>query len=132
MKIIFASTVIGSLVLFGALPAVAAQPTSSDTPIQLAVGSDSADRDAYSQKARDAMQDWRQKLQDFGERAKAKGQEDGNAAGKDLNAAWIKADVGEHKLETATADGWESAKVSFEKASGDLKELWDKIGSNDK
>jgi len=132
MKVIFASTVIGSLVLFGALPAVAVQPISSDTPIQLAVGGDAADRDAYSQKARDAMQDWRQKLHDFGERAKAKGQEDRNAAGKELNAAWIKADVGERKLETASVEGWESAKTSFEKASHDLKELWDKIGFNDK
>jgi hypothetical protein len=48
--------------LFGALPAAAAEPISSNTPIQLAVGGDSvADRNTYSQKARDAMQDWRQK-----------------------------------------------------------------------
>jgi hypothetical protein len=133
MKTIFASIVIGSLMLFGALPAAAAQPISSNTPIQLAVGGDSeADRDTYSQKARDAMQDWRQKLHQFGERAKAKGQEEGNAAGKELNAAWTKADAEERTLEAAGAEGWESAKISFEKASHDLKELWDKIGSNDK
>jgi hypothetical protein len=78
------------------------------------------------------MQDWRQKLHDFGERAKAKGQEEGNAAGNELNAAWTKADAEEHTLEAASAEGWQSAKISFEKASHDLKELWDKIGSNDK
>jgi hypothetical protein len=128
MKVMFASTVIGSLMLFGALPAVAVQRISSDIPIQLAVAGDSADRDAYSQKARDAVQDWRLELRDFGERAKAKGQEEENAAMKELNAAWIKVDVGEHKLETASAEGWQSAKTSFEKASDDLKGLWDKIG----
>jgi hypothetical protein len=133
MKTIFASIVIGSLMLFVALPAAAIQPISSNTPIQLAVGGDSTtDRATYSQKARDAMQDWRQKLHDFGERAKAKGQEEGNAAGNELNAAWTKADAEEHTLEAASAEGWESAKISFEKASHDLKELWDKIGSNDK
>jgi hypothetical protein len=74
------------------------------------------------------MQDWRQKLHDFGERAKAKGQEEGKAAGNELNAAWTKADAEEHTLEAASAEGWASAKISFEKASHDLKELWDKIG----
>jgi len=133
MKTIFASIVIGSLMLFGALPAAAVQPISSNTPIQLAAGGDpTADRDTYSQKARDAMQEWWQKLHDFGEKAKAKGQEEGNAAGNELKAAWNKADTEEHKLETASTEGWESAKTSFEKASHDLKELWDKIGSNDK
>jgi hypothetical protein len=133
MKTIFASIVIGSLMPFGALPAAAVQPISSNTPIQLAVGGDStADRATYSQKARDAMQDWRQKLHNFGEKAKAKGQEEGNAAGNELNAAWTKADAEERTLEAASAEGWESAKISFEKASHDLKELWDKIGSNDK
>jgi hypothetical protein len=133
MKTIFASIVIGSFMLFGALPAAAIQPISSNTPIQMAVGGDSAaDRAMFSQKARDAMQDWRQKLQDFGDRAKVKGQEEGNAAGNELNAAWTKADAEEHTLEGASAEGWESAKISFETASHDLKELWDKIGSNGK
>jgi len=43
-----------------------------------------------------------------------------------------KADAEEHTLEAASAEGWESAKISFEKASLDLKKLWDKIGSNAK
>jgi hypothetical protein len=133
MKIIFASIVVGPLMTFGALPAAAIQPISSDTPIQLAVGSNSTpDRDTYTEKARDAMQEWQQKLHDFSQKAKARGQEETNAAGNELDAAWIKAAAEEHKLETASAEGWESAKISFEKASRDLKEVWDKIGSNDK
>ena len=128
MRILFASIVIGPLLLFGALPAVAGQSISSDTPIQLAAGGDSTvDRDTYTQKARDSMHEWQQKLHDFSEKAKAKGQEKGNAAENELKAAWTKADAEQHKLQSASAEGWESAKISFEKASHDLKEAWDKI-----
>ena len=133
MRIILVSIVIGPLMLFGALPAVAGQSISSDTRIQLAAGGDStADRDTYTQKARDAMHEWQQKLHDFSEKAKAKGQEEGNAAENELKAAWTKAEAEQHKLETASAEGWESAKISFEKASHDLKEVWDKIRPDDK
>ena len=133
MRIILVSIVIGPLMLFGALPAVAGQSISSDTRIQLAAGGDStADRDTYTQKARDAMDEWQQKLHDFSEKAKAKGQEEGNAAENELKAAWTKAEAEQHKLETASAEGWESAKISFEKASHDLKEVWDKIRPDDK
>ncbi len=52
VRIILVSIVIGPLMLFGALPAVAGQSISSDTRIQLAAGGDStADRDTYTQKA---------------------------------------------------------------------------------
>ncbi len=133
MRIILVSIVIGPLMLFGALPAVAGQSISSYTRIQLAAGGDStADRDTYTQKARDAMHEWQQKLHDFSEKAKAKGQEEGNAAENELKAAWTKAEAEQRKLETASAEGWESAKISFEKASHDLKEVWDKIRPDDK
>jgi hypothetical protein len=133
MRILFASIVIGPLMVFGALPAAAGQSISSNTPIQLAAGGDlTADRDTYTQKARDAMHEWEQKLHDFSEKAKAKGQEEGKVAENELNAAWTKAEAEQHKLETASAEGWESAKTSFEKASHDLKEVWDKIRPDDK
>jgi hypothetical protein len=94
MRIFFASIVIGLLMLFGALPAAAGQSISSSTPIQLAAGGDStADRDTYTQKARDAMHEWQQKLHDFSKKAKAKGQEEGKAAENELNAAWTKAEA---------------------------------------
>jgi hypothetical protein len=53
-------------------------------------------------------------------------------AENELNAAWTKAEAEQHKLETASAEGWESAKTSFEKASHNLKEVWDKIRPDDK
>jgi L-lactate utilization protein LutC len=119
--------------LFSVLPAAAGQSISSDTTVQLAAGAASTtDRNTYTQKARDAMYEWQQKLHDFSEKAKAKGREEGNAADNELNAALTKAEAEQHKLESASAEDWESAKISFEKASHDLKEVWDKIRPDDK
>lgn len=128
MRIFLASIVIGPLMLMGALPATGGQLISSDAPNQLAVSSNSTDdRDTYIQKARVSMDEWRRKLHDFSEKAKAKGQEEGNAAENELKMAWTKAEAEQHKLETVSAEGWGSAKTSFEMASHDLKEIWDKI-----
>jgi hypothetical protein len=49
-----------------------------------------------------------------------------------LNAAWTKADAEQRKPQSASAEGWESAKTSFERASHDLKDVWDKIRPDDK
>ena len=133
MRILFASIVIGPLMLFGALPAAAGQSISFNSPTRLAAGGESTvDRDTYTQKARDAMHEWQQKLHDFSEQAKAKGQEEGKAAENELKAAWTIAEAAQRKLETASTEGWDSAKTSFEKASHDLKEVWDKIRPDDK
>jgi hypothetical protein len=133
MRILVTSIVIAPLMLFGALPATAGQSISSDTPIQLAAGGASrADRDTYTQKARDTMGEWQRKLYDFGAKTKGKGQEESNAAWDELNAAWIKADAEQHTLQNSSAEGWESAKTSFEKASHDLKVVWHKIRHDDK
>jgi hypothetical protein len=114
--------------LLGALPAAAGQSISSNSPIQLAAAGDStADRDTYTQKARVSVDEWQQKLHDFSEKAKVKGQQEGNAAENELKAAWTKVEAEQHKLQSASAEGWESAKISFEKASHDLKQAWDKI-----
>jgi hypothetical protein len=128
MRIFFTSIVIGPLMLFAALPATAGQSISSTIPIQWAAGGDStADRDTYTQKARVSLDEWRQKLHDFGARAKARGEDEGSAARNELKVAWTRAEAEQHKLETASVEGWENAKISFENASHDLKEAWDKI-----
>jgi hypothetical protein len=56
-----------------------------------------------------------------------RGNRKANAAENELKAAWTKVEAEQHKLQSASAEGWESAKISFEKASHDLKEAWDKI-----
>ena len=136
MRMLTVSIIVGPLVLIGALPAVAGQSTlalGSGAPVQLAAGADStADRDTYTQKARAEMQEWQRKLHDFSKRAAAKGKEAGNAAENDLNKTWTKADAASRKLQTVGAEGWESARTSFEKASHELAEAWHKIHPEDK
>jgi hypothetical protein len=58
MRMLTASIVIGPLMLIGALPAAAGQSTlalGSGAPVRLAAGSNDtpADRDTYTQQARD-------------------------------------------------------------------------------
>lgn len=72
------------------------------------------------------MQDWQQKLHAFSETAKAKGEKAGDAAAHELNTAWTKAQAQAHKLQTAGAEDWESAKASYEKASRELADAWDR------
>ena len=133
MRMLAASIVIGPLMLIGTLPAVAGQSNSSGTQIQMAAGSNStADRDTYTQKAQGDMQEWQQKLRAFSETAKAKGEKAGNAAENELNTAWTKAQAEAHKLQTAGAEDWESAKASYEKASRELADAWDRNRTWDK
>jgi hypothetical protein len=99
----------------------------------LAANSDlTADRDTYAKQARDEMQEWQRKLHAFRKKAAAKGEETGYAAENDLNKAWTKTEAASRKLQTAGTQGWDSAKTSFEKASGELADAWDKIRPQDK
>jgi hypothetical protein len=72
------------------------------------------------------MQEWQRKLHDFSEKAKANGQKAGKAAENGLTAAWAKTEAEARRLQSASADGWESAKSSYEKASHELADAWDK------
>ena len=136
MKILIASILIGPLMLIGALPAVAGQSThmlGSGAPIRLAAsGVSKADRDTYIQKAQNEMLEWQRKLNDFSEKMAAKGQQASDAAEHDLNKAWTKADAASRELQTVGAEGWKSAQTSFEKATRELAETWDKTRSKDK
>ena len=96
MRMLFVSIVVAPLMMIGALPA--AQSISSDARIRLANGAPIANSDPYNQNAPDAVLEWQKKLDDFIEKAKAKVLEEGNAAGDELAAAWIKTVAGERKL----------------------------------
>ena len=133
VKTVIAAIVAGPLTLIGVLPAAAGPSTSSDTSMRMAAGSDSTpDRDTYTQRARDDLQEWQRRVHDFSEKAKTNGQKDAAAAQHDLNEAWTKTEAAAHKLQTASAEEWERAKASYEKASHDLADAWRRIGSADK
>jgi hypothetical protein len=131
MRILVTSIVIGVFVPIGAQLASAGQSIDSHMSIQLAVSGDSTgDRDTYVQKTRDEMQEWQRKLRDFSEKAKA--QAVASAAEIDLNKAWTRAEAEARKLPTAGAEGWENARTSFDNASRELANAWDKIRAQDR
>jgi len=128
MRIVTASILIGSLTLLGTLPVAAGQSAFAPSPhtfLRLAAADASTgDRDTYTRKAHDDVREWQKKLQDFGKKTEAAGKETGKAAESDLNLAWTKTEAASRRLETAGADGWDSAKMAFEKASNDLADTW--------
>jgi hypothetical protein len=131
MKIHTALAIVGALALIGTVPAIAGQ--SPLTGVQLIASGDSTDdHDTYAHQARDKIQDWRQKLHDVGEKAKAEGKELGADAQKELNAAWKEAEAASHRLETASAQDWNDAKASFEKSSHELSDAWHRNYPKDK
>jgi hypothetical protein len=134
MRMRTASIVIGSIALIGALPAAAGQSTispSASATVRLAANSDATvDRETYMQRARGDMQEWRRKLHQFREKAGVSGKEAGSAAETDLNKAWTKTEAASRRLQTAGAEGWDHAKASFEQASHELADAWDRIRSH--
>ena len=82
------------------------------------------------QRARGDMQEWRRKLHRFSEKAGVYGKEAGSAAKTDLNKAWTKTEAASRKLQTVGAEGWDHARTSFEQASHELADTWDKVRSH--
>jgi hypothetical protein len=136
MRMLATATVIGPLLLIGALPAAAGQSTLTPitgATIQLAdAGGKTADQDTYTHEAKVEMRAWRRKLRDFGVTTKADGTEVRDATDKDLKVAWSKAKIASRNLQAASAEGWESAKVTYDQASRDLADAWHKVRPDDK
>ena len=116
MKFLAAAIVTLPLLLMGAPPALAQ-----------ATGGGSTDRESYTKQAQDQVQEWKQKLHGVGDKAQTTGKGAGDATRKHLNSAWSKTQEASRKLQTAGGDGWEKAKVAYEKASRDLANTWHKI-----
>jgi hypothetical protein len=128
MRFLNTSIAIASFVLIGGLQIATGQPVASATPIQLAAGAGpTSDRDTYTRAMQDDMLLWQQKLHDYGEIARARAHQTDAAAESALDTAWAKTQVEAHKLPAATAEGWASAKASYEQASHALADAWDKV-----
>jgi hypothetical protein len=121
--------------LIGALPAAgqSIKPTQLTASFRVAAIADwKAERDLYVQKARDEVQAWQQKLHDLRQKARIKNSQENITARKNFDTAWTEAEDASRKLETVGAEDWESAKLSFHKASQKLAAVLDKIKSRDK
>lgn len=126
MRTLTKSIVVGLLMLAG-VPLATGQASTMDKPSQLtADGNSTADRDSYVGKVRDKMRDWQQKLGGVAETMKVDGRDVGIATDSELHAAWIETRTEALKLRSATTEGWQSAKASFEKAEHELTVAWDK------
>jgi small-conductance mechanosensitive channel len=127
MRILAASIIIGPLVLVGALPTAADQLTPVAAIRQSAdAGTVTSDRDEYIRAARDRMEEWQKKLREVGTRADAAGRKDASATERELHLALAEADLKAQELRSASAEGWENAKRSFENASRELADAWDR------
>ena len=125
MRILATAIVVAPLVLIGAPGAAVAQ---SNPPAD--TGS-ATDWDTYTQQAQGKSQEWQQKLQHFSDTMAAKGQKATTRTEDQLKKAWARTQTEAHK-QTATADGWQGAKTSFERASRDLSNAWGKIRPQDR
>jgi capsule polysaccharide export protein KpsE/RkpR len=125
VKGIVGSIVIGPLILIGTMPVIAGQPVSSGAPVVAAAGASASDRDAYVHKAQDDLQEWRQKLDAFDASLEASGKVDTAATQHDLHDAWIETQAEAEKLQTASAEDWDSVKISYEQAVHKLAAAWD-------
>ncbi len=121
------SLIAGPIILVGALPAAA------DPMIQVAANSDtSADRGSFTQAAQDDLHQWQQRVHDFDVSAEATGKADTIATEHALNAAWDRVQVEAGKLQTASKDEWETAKTSYQNATRNLADAWDKTRAENK
>jgi hypothetical protein len=133
MKILIIAIVLGPLTMIGILPAASQSSLGSGASVRLATARDStADRETYTQKARDDMQEWQQKLHAFDEKVQAKAGQAHTTAGDDLNKVWTHAEAASRRLETAGSEDWENAKTSYKAASHKLTLAWHKVSPTEK
>jgi hypothetical protein len=99
-----------------------ASPTSADT----------TGRKDYQREADAQMHDWRAKLQSLEQKTAEKSEKISVAAKKDLRIAWRDAKVQSRRLQEASAEGWENAKVAFATASEHLREAWNRADPDKK
>ena len=138
MRMLPNAVILGVLLLIGVIGTLPAagqsiRPTQPVASFRVAAVADwKSERDIYVQKARDEVQAWQQKLHDLRQKARIKNSQENITARKNFDTAWAETEDASRKLETVGAGDWESAKVSFHKASQKLAAVWEKIKSQDK
>ena len=111
-------------IVVGVFMAAAAQPAGAGPSI--------AERDAYTQKARDDIRTWQRRLHEAGLQAAAAGTGAGAATGTELSVAWTRSSAASRRLQLIGAEGWEGAKTTFETAHRELAEAWRKHHPEDR
>lgn len=129
-KLLTASILAAPFFLTAPLSSAIAAPPSNEI-VQLA---DSEvplnERLSYMHQAQVKMQEWKHKLRDLGDKAKASGKDAKVSTDEDLKKIWERTKAASRKLQAATADDWESARASYETESHNLDESWKKRNPN--
>lgn len=117
MKVPSASALLGVVLLFAALPVMAEEPLAK--PPALATPAAPDTKETYIRNAQDTMSGWKRELD-------ATGTKVGKATTREADAAWSKAKTEADKLGTATSDGWDRTKSSFESAARAFTETFNR------
>jgi hypothetical protein len=136
MSVRFELLVIGSLFGLAGGPGIAATLSpvvaSQSAVVRVADSDFSTTKDRYVDKAQSTVDEWRRKLNAAADDAGAHARATGNAADADLNAAWQKTQAAAKQLAAASASQWDKARSSFEKASQDLTDRWNRAHPDNK
>jgi hypothetical protein len=126
--------VVASMSMAG-LPPVAdrsAAPVVNEPLLRVADNDDFAARkDAYLQKTRDEMDEWRNKMHAAGEQAEAKGHEASADTKAHLDRTWTTTERSWRKLQTESAEGWDNTKRAYERSTADLHVQWYRLHPED-
>lgn len=131
MKLLAVLLVGGPLMAMAGHPALADHPVSPRTHELLLKVTDNDDfaarKDAYLQKSRNEMAEWRTKMHATGERVEAEGHEASAETKAHLNRTWNATERGWRKLQTESAEGWDKTKHAYERSTAELRVQWHKL-----
>ncbi|MGE5146794.1 MAG: PRC-barrel domain-containing protein [Candidatus Eiseniibacteriota bacterium] len=85
---------------------------------------------AYRERMAQQVDTWKQKVDDFSTKAKAKGTDASKSAANKLDRAWDDVKTQWSKLQNATDDSWDDTKAAFENAWRNFQDTWKSATSN--
>ncbi len=125
---VITATPTAAALLFCLPAAELAQPAPPDTHIAVSAADQ---RDTYIVKSEEELDEWQVKLLRFCDEAKLQARADTAVTKDRLLTALEKAEAGASRLQTAGAENWDEARVSYERATSDLAVAWDKVQAGD-
>jgi hypothetical protein len=125
----------GPLMVIAGLPAVADHPArflASGPLLKLADDQDFALRkQAYLQKIRNEMAEWRKKMHAAGEKTEAEAHEASANTKAHLDRTWAATERTWRKLQAESAEGWDKTKTAYERSTAELRTQWHKLHPED-
>ena len=83
-----------------------------------------AGRNTYIHENEGTFEEWGKKVDAFNAKASQRGDEAKKAAQREIDNAWTETKSSWAKMKSASRDGWEDAKISFETSKKKLERAW--------